>query len=95
MKTDVNVECWPPEPKAVRSNRAGRTIKFKHLQEIPVSAFLFVFSPRSWDLEQVHFEVALADAVRILARRKNQLAGTKCTKFCALPTVTRCGNNSQ
>lgn len=27
MKIDVNVDCWPPEPKAVRSNRAGRTIK--------------------------------------------------------------------
>ncbi len=44
MKTDVNVDCWPPEPKAVRSNRAGRTTKFRHLQEYTVSAFLF-FQP--------------------------------------------------
>ena len=27
MKTDVNADCWPPEPKAVSSNLAERTIK--------------------------------------------------------------------
>ena len=27
MKLGVNIESWPPEPKAVSSNLAGRTIK--------------------------------------------------------------------
>ena len=48
MKTDVNVDCWPPEPKAVSSNLAGRTIKRQKVGCRPCTQPFFAFCGKKY-----------------------------------------------
>ena len=43
MKNEAKLERWPPEPKVVSSNLAGRTIRKQAVSRKRLTAFLWFF----------------------------------------------------